>query len=439
MKVNKFSIVFRLGVRQKVILVLLTVLLLALSITGWLAMEKEKKDMLAEIDQRGTDISRFVSKSLAYSVIGYDYHTIQLLLDEIALAEEIAYAKVTSKKGNTMGEAGTMDDLSPANIISFTENIVLNDQPVGTLVMGFSTIKSTKRLKSQKVLLVLRETLIVLLIGLGEFIALSYIIIRPVSIITKALDNNLDKNGLITGDIPLISSDEFGHLAGQFNHLRSQLNDAHVALQSKVEIADKRLLKTNAQLVKQSEELRTINQQFKQLSITDPLTGLYNRRHFEDLIEAEIAMSIRYGDISSLIIIDIDFFKHVNDNYGHQSGDIVLKEIASLLRKNMRKTDTLCRIGGEEFVAFCKRSTKETVIKIADKLRCFVAKHQFDIGYKKIDITISIGIATIQKEMTADDKKSIFKHADIALYYCKNNGRNMTQHYSDIPIEQHKA
>jgi diguanylate cyclase (GGDEF)-like protein len=438
MKFKQFSKIFRFGVRQKVILVLLTVLLLALTISGWMALEKLKKDMLAEIDQRGTDISRFVSKSLAFSVIGYDYHTIQLLLDEIALSDEIVYAKVTSKKGNTMGEAGNMDDQSPANIVTFTEDIVLNDKPVGKLTMGFSTNKTVERLEAQKFSLVTREAFIILLIAIGEFIALSYIIIRPVSIITQSLDDNIDENGQITGDIPLTSSDEFGQLAEHFNQLRSQLNDANMALQSKVEVADKQLLETNKQLVKQSEELKTINQRFKQLSITDALTGLYNRRHFEDLMETEIAMSIRYGDINSLMIFDIDHFKKVNDTHGHQKGDIVLKEIASLLRKNMRKTDILCRIGGEEFVAFSKRSTKETAIDVAEELRSSVAKHQFDLGDKTINITTSIGIATIPDEMETGNKEELFKRADIALYYCKRNGRNMTKHYGDIPIEHHK-
>lgn len=437
MKIKRFSTIFRFGVRQKVLLVLLTVLLSALTISGWMALESEKVNMLEEINQRGTDISRFVSKSLAFSVIGYDYHTIQLLLDEIAFSDEIVYARVMSKKGNTMAEAGIKGD-SASKIVEFTEDIVLNEKTVGKLFLGFSTEKTTERLESQKFSLVTREAFIILMIAIGEFLALSFIIIRPVGIITQSLDDNIDENGQITGDIPLTSRDEFGHLAEQFNQLRSQLNVANLALQSKVEVADNQLLETNKQLVKQSEELKLINKQFKELSITDPLTGLYNRRHFEDLMETEIAMSIRYGDTNSLMILDIDYFKKVNDTYGHQGGDIVLKEVAELLRKSMRKTDILCRIGGEEFVAFCKRSSRETAKEVADKLRTAVAKHQFDLGDEKIYITTSIGIATIPDEMETGNKEELFKRADVALYYCKRNGRNMTQHYGDIPVEHKK-
>lgn len=438
MKFEQFPNFFRFGVRQKVLLVLLTVLLSALTISGWMSLEKEKQDMLQEINQRGTDISRFVSKSLSFSVVGYDYHTVQLLLDEITFSEDVGYAKVTSKKGNVMAESGSMTNLDSGNLVLFDQAITLVDDYVGQLTLGLSTAKTINRLESQKYSLVTREAFIILLIALGEFIALSYIIIRPVSIITESLEHNVDENGQITGDIPLNSTDEFGHLAGQFNQLRAQLNDANLALQSKIDVADNQLLETNKQLLIQSEELKKINEEFKQLSITDPLTGLYNRRHFEDLMNTEIAMSIRYGDTNSLLVLDIDHFKKTNDTFGHQGGDIVLKEIAQILKQSMRKTDILCRIGGEEFVAFCKRSDKETSVDIAEKLRRTVANHQFDLGTEKIYITTSIGVASYPDKTNVGNKDELFKRADIALYYCKRNGRNMTKHYSDIPVEQAK-
>ncbi len=430
MKPKQFSRIFRLGIRQKVLLVLITVLLSALSISGWLALEKEKVNLLKEIDQRGSDISRFVSKSLAFSVIGYDYHTIQLLLDEITLSDDIEYAKVVSKKGNTMAESGDMNNLSPANIVLFTEDIIIHQETVGQLSLGLSTKKTLARLESQKFSLLTREALIILLIAIGEFIALSFLIIRPVAIISHSLDNNIDKNGQITGDIPLNTKDEFGQLAAQFNQLRLQLNNANLALQSKIEVADQQLITTNQQLVKQSEEL-------KKMSVTDSLTGLYNRRHFEDLMDTEIATSIRYGDKNSLLIFDIDHFKQINDKYGHQGGDIVLKEFSHLIKKYIRSSDVLCRIGGEEFVAFCKRSNHQSAIDIADKVRQYIAQHPFYLGNQKAYITTSIGVATFPSKNDGTNN-DLYKHADAALYYSKRNGRNRVTHYDDIPMEKCK-
>lgn len=435
MSLKHFSKIFRFGIRQKVILVLITVLLSALSISGWMALEHEKMNMIDEINQRGTDISRFVSKSLAYSVVGYDYHTIQLLLDEITLSDDVEYAKVLSKKGNIMAESGTMMDILPVDIVMFSEDITINKDIVGKLTLGLSTLKTQQRLESQKFSLLTREALIILLIAIGEFLALSYIIIRPVGIITKSLDNNIDENGQITGDIPLESQDEFGQLAEQFNQLRSQLNTANMALQSKIEVADRQLIETNKQLVEQSDELKQINREFKKMSITDPLTGLYNRRHFEDLMETELAMSARYGDINSLLVFDIDHFKQINDQFGHQGGDIVLKEFAEVLKKGIRKTDILCRIGGEEFVAFCKRSPKETAVDIAEKIRKAIAQHGFDLGEDTAYISTSIGVSTFPDNNNTG-KHELFKHADIALYNSKRNGRNLVTHYDDISMDQ---
>jgi hypothetical protein len=133
-----------------------------------------------------------------------------LLLDEIALSDDVDYAKVVSKKGSSMAESGTIEEVIPSDIVLFTEEILINQEIVGNLTLGLSTSNTLERLESQKFSLLTREALIIILIAIGEFLALSYIIIRPVGIIANSLDNNIDEKGLITDDIPLNSQDEFG-------------------------------------------------------------------------------------------------------------------------------------------------------------------------------------------------------------------------------------
>lgn len=423
----------RLGIRQKVLLVLLSVLLTALSISGWFALQQEKHNTLQEINQRGSDISRFVAKSLAYSVVGYDYHTIQLLLDEITMADDVGYAKVINAKGKTMAESGSLDKGNRSNMVMFTQDILLVEDVVGKLSLGLDTERTLQRLESQKFALVRREALIIILIAFGEFLALSYIIIRPVSIMSKSLDNSVDENGKIITTVPVISRDEFGQLAIQFNHLGKQLNEANTRLQSRVEIADEKLIQNNQLLRKQSEELKRISDEFRKLSVTDPLTGLYNRRRFEELMETEMKMSVRHGDANSLLIIDVDHFKRVNDQFGHPGGDKALKEIAQLLKYSLRRTDILCRIGGEEFVALCKRADKNAAIEVAEKLRKEVEAHTMHFGDKKTHLTISVGIATVDNQSTDSTTDSIYRQADQAVYHCKETGRNRVMHFDDIP------
>jgi len=421
----------KLGVRQKVLLVLLTVLLTALTVSGWMAIKQEKQDTLKEINQRGEDIGRFVAKSLSYSVVGYDYHTIQLLLHEIAISEDIDYAKVLSLKGNTMAESGDLDK-SDDTIVMIRRNITLDEETVGKLVLGLSTRHIINRIESQKYTLLKREAIIILLIAFGEFLALSFIIVRPVSVMSASLKDNVDENGRITGMIPIKSRDEFGHLADSFNTLGKQLNNANDRLQAKIDIADQQLIETNKQLVAQSHELKKISEEFRVMSITDGLTGLFNRRHFEELMLSELKFSHRHKDCNSLIMIDIDFFKKINDNFGHPCGDHVLQKVAGALKYRLRESDILCRLGGEEFVVFCKRADQSGVTSIAEDLRQQIEEMKIRYGGHKLKVTISIGMATDYCGEKEDDLENLYKKADTAVYYSKQNGRNCATHYDDI-------
>jgi len=436
MTLGRLSSLFKLGVRQKVLLILLTVLLVALTISGWMALRQEKLDIMKEINQRGNDISRFVAKSLAYGVVGYDYHTIQLLIDEITISDDVGYAKVVNARGNVMAESGTLNEGDVSQMVLFTQDIRLDEEKVGTLTLGLSTKHIIKRLETQKFALMTREAFVILLIAMGEFFALSFIIIRPVSVMSNSLNNSVDDSGKIIGEVPVISKDEFGALAEQFNKLSAQLNDANSRLQSRVDLADKQLIHTNRQLIKQSEELQRINEEFRKQSVTDSLTGLHNRRRFEELMQTELDMSLRHGDVSSLLVIDIDNFKKVNDKYGHPAGDAVLKQVANLLKTNLRKTDILCRVGGEEFVALCKRADKAAAMGIGDKMRRHIEKKSIDFGESLINVTISVGIATINEHNTDQDPDFLYREADAAVYHSKETGRNRVSHYEDICVKK---
>ena len=429
---SSLSSLFHFGVRQKVLLILLSVLLIGLTVSGWLALKQEERNTLKEINQRGSDISRFVAKSLAYSVVGYDYHTMQLLIDEITLAEDIGYVRVVNVRGNIMAESGETDAKKNPNLVMFNQDIRLEEEIVGSLTLGLSTANILKRLESQKFALIKREAFVILMIALGEFLALSFIIIRPVSVMSESLSDSVDENGQIVGKVPVISEDEFGKLARQFNLLSSQLNDANLQLQSKIDLADKQLIQNNRQLVKQSEELQQLNEEFRKLSVTDSLTGLHNRRRFEDLMKTEMEMSQRHGDVNSILVIDIDHFKKINDQYGHPGGDSVLKQVSNNLKASLRKTDILCRVGGEEFVALCKRADKIAAIAIAEKMRRDIETRLTRFGNEKIYVTISVGIATTNEMNVNQGPEELYRQADAAVYYSKDKGRNRITHYDDL-------
>lgn len=162
--------------------------------------------------------------------------------------------------------------------------------------------------------------------------------------------------------------------------------------------------------------------QTRYLSLTDALTGLYNRRHFNAELEREFMRSKRYGGNLCIAIIDIDFFKKINDTYGHICGDYVLKEVAYLMLENFRKTDMVFRYGGEEFVVIMTETSLENSLIPLERLRKTIENNNFTYKGEKIKVTISIG-AEINHTESPDE---FLNNADKALYQAKQSGRNKT-------------
>ncbi|NMC78611.1 MAG: diguanylate cyclase [Chloroflexi bacterium] len=159
------------------------------------------------------------------------------------------------------------------------------------------------------------------------------------------------------------------------------------------------------------------------LAITDPLTGIYNRRHFFERAQYEIQRSRRYGKPLSVILFDVDEFKDVNDTFGHSTGDMVLMALAQRCQKGLRETDMLARFGGEEFIVLLPETDLPHACQTAERLRHSVEEMQVATWAGLAQVTISLGIASL--EMPGDySLDKLLDHADRALYYSKDKGRN---------------
>jgi diguanylate cyclase (GGDEF)-like protein len=161
----------------------------------------------------------------------------------------------------------------------------------------------------------------------------------------------------------------------------------------------------------------------KNMAIYDTLTNVHNRRYFEERIGAETQESFFSGTALSLVMVDIDHFKKVNDTFGHTEGDKVLCKIASLLKNSVRKGDTVARYGGEEFILILPGAKLEVTSMIAERIRRLVETTLFDVGHAQIHLTISLGISNLPAHR-ATSKEELIKMADHALYNAKRGGRN---------------
>lgn len=167
-----------------------------------------------------------------------------------------------------------------------------------------------------------------------------------------------------------------------------------------------------------NEELQGMKRELERISQVDSLTGVFNRRKFHEELEISIANALRHHHLFALLMLDIDHFKHINDEFGHQTGDAVLRTICELIKSSIRSSDQMFRVGGEEFCLVTPVAEAEDVHPLAEKIRKVIESHDFP-GMGRV--TISIGIAYFREY---DTQESIYARADAALYGAKHLGRN---------------
>ncbi len=231
--------------------------------------------------------------------------------------------------------------------------------------------------------------------------------------IVKLRVENIDERK-ITVDMKY--DNELKILHDEFNKL---LNKISIEENNRVELLRGMNQKLEFEVEKRTKELQYI-------AITDGLTQLYNRTKMDMELQKLEGIYKRYGRVFSVIMIDIDYFKSVNDTFGHQVGDSVLKEFAKILKENIRNTDFIGRWGGEEFLIVCPETSEENATTLALNLRKQIEETLFEkVGHK----TMSVGVAQIKDEMDLD---TLINNADNAMYFAKENGRNRVVTFSEI-------
>jgi len=225
-----------------------------------------------------------------------------------------------------------------------------------------------------------------------------------------------------TRNLPILAMAEADNHAKLMRGLEIGINDYLVRPVDKNEM----LARARTQIKKKryTERLRDNVQLSIEMAITDGLTGLFNRRYMENHLSTLVDQSAARGKPIAVMVLDIDFFKSINDSHGHDAGDDVLREFAIRVRKCIRNIDLACRYGGEEFVLVMPETDKAVATMVAERLRRRIAGEPFAIqqGAKSLEVTISIGIAAATG--ATDTAAAILKRADTALYQAKRDGRN---------------
>lgn len=237
------------------------------------------------------------------------------------------------------------------------------------------------------------------------------------------------KNNPIFQEVPIIfltASNEKEHLLAAFDrgavdYVTKPFNPPELLAR----------VRTHLELKKTREELKTslyeqsrLIDELEKLATTDPLTGIWNRRHLLSKAEQELERAIRYHSPFSVLTIDLDKFKQINDLYGHAVGDEVLIKVTQNILKLLRKIDCLGRMGGEEFAVILPETTTLLAVNVAERIRCQIANLVFNISEIKLQITACIGVAGYQSKNKHETVDAILLRADRALYQAKKQGRN---------------
>jgi diguanylate cyclase (GGDEF)-like protein len=219
-----------------------------------------------------------------------------------------------------------------------------------------------------------------------------------------------DHNGRTTGKLV-----DFRDITTHKN-TELQLRDANVLLQD------------------QLEEIKALQDELREQAIRDPLTGLYNRRYLNEMLNRELSKAKRLGKSVSVVMIDIDTFKTCNDTFGHKAGDTILQAVADMFHRNTRVEDIVCRFGGDEFLIVLPDTPEQVGADCAERWRELV--QNIDIHYEqlKLKVTISVGVASFPNSGRTPDE--ILQTADKALYWAKGIGRNRVVSFQQMQQEQ---
>ena len=229
----------------------------------------------------------------------------------------------------------------------------------------------------------------------------------------RGADNPLFKKGYFVS-IPLMIEKE---VVGVLN-----INDVD---QDSFNVGDLGFILNLSELIAMSISNAVLYEQTKKLAVTDGLTGISNRPNMEQSLLSEFGRSMRYNAPLSVVLLDVDHFKHVNDSYGHQKGDEILVTFASVLKKFCRANDIAARYGGEEFLMILPQSNAQGAFKIAERVREEIMKMSFVGNDSKFSVTTSCGVAELNRGYMKNTDQLI-NVADNAMYEAKNSGRNKT-------------
>lgn len=371
-----------------------------------------------DLDNRHLIVVELIKQITSNSIFSEEYDDLQQYIEQIAQDPEIINIAIQNKNGIIIAHSDfqKVGQQAIENTVSPHHYWITKRLPkLGTIEIEFSLQRIKKQLYKAKRLgigIAIAGMFVIAISGLMFGFLLTHKLGSLTKVISKFKESGEYNSLEITGN------DEIAMLSNAFNHMSDKINKYIERIESDKDLLEIRVTERTKELEEAKHRLVDANEQLQKLSITDHLTGLYNRIKIEELLQSEKKRRERYKNVFSVILLDIDNFKYVNDNYGHDVGDDALITAARILAQNIRLADDVGRWGGEEFIIVCPETDQKGAFNLAEKLRKIFEQTDFNMAGK---ITCSFGTAEIGD---SENIKGLIKRSDLALYKAKKQGRN---------------
>ncbi len=411
------------GLRAKLILVVVIGLLVGVSTLGFFKLQQDRQSIYQAANSSGQERIALIAKALSNLLAGYDYTNMESLASSIVAAPDVLILRITNRNGKVAVERTNKNLGQDGRSMSFTAPVVFGTEVIGSVEMLVSTntLEAAIHESFQGILLWIGS--VILFLGVLIYVAVSLVILTPIAKIRNMMQDIVANPDGELQIMKISGNDELADLANIFNKVQTSLYMHQQKLKAQVQIADENLTKANQELTFRSRELEQMVSLSQQLATTDSLTGLHNRRFLDENLSSVFAQAKRHADPLCLILLDVDFFKQINDKYGHASGDVVLKTLGNLIRWSTRDSDISARMGGDEFAFILPRTSAHQGMLFAKNLLEKTREHAFVIpGEKIIQVTLSFGVAELVEDILSVE--ALYGAADKALYASKHRGRN---------------
>jgi len=422
------------GLSTKLIGYVMAGVLITSAAIGVVRVQNERGSLSELIDKAGQSVANATASGAASLVAGYDYGNLEILAANVARQANVIRVIIRNKDGRVMAQATGEE---AGSYKRFESPVVFDGQPIGGVTVNISTDALERALNALYWRVFVEQVIFGAILGLIVYFFTASGIVSPIRKLTMAMEEAVDKgDSFIARDLEVKSGDEIGRLVSVFNTMNKSLAGYHTKLQSKIDFANQELRDKNIQLGGRTRELEHALDLLSTMATTDWLTELPNRRKFDETLSRMFHQSERYAEEITLVLFDIDHFKLINDNHGHGAGDEVLREIGTLMRLHVRKSDLPARLGGDEFAIMLYHTNAAQAEMFVEIFLEGVRAHTFGYEGSRLNISLSVGIAQYDDSMKAP--QALYYAADKALYQAKNGGRNRYSVYAEAIRFQEK-